>query len=261
MLPTAQPHTVVMTACLRPEAQFAGQLRRVDPAIREQDYLAGLDFWLQLPDPRITRIIFIENTLAPLEALAAHVRNRNPRGRECEFISIDCNRTPPGLHYGYAEYRLMDEGLARSRLYAASSHLIKATGRYRFPGITRLLDSLPADYRVAADARDNRRFVPKPQTMITAPLFLSTREFYEAHLRRVYQRMRPPPPWWGQFIEDALYEELMPLRGQPGVILRWKVNCDPAGIGANGDHYRNARKRLLSTARAVGRKLLPDWWF
>ena len=261
MLTRDQPHTVVMTACLRPEAQFVGRLNRVDPELRARDYLAGLDFWLQLPDPRITRIIFIENTLAPLAVFEARARTSNPHGRACEFISIDCNRTPPGLHYGYAEYRLMDEGLAQSRLFGESSHLIKATGRYRFPDISRLLNTVPPDYRVAADARHNRWFVPKPLTMVTAPLFLATREFFEAHLRRVYRRLRPPPPWWGQFIEDAMYEELMPLRGQPGVILRWKVNCNPVGVGANGRTYDTPRKRLLSAARAVGRRLLPNWWF
>ena len=60
------PHTVVMTACLRPDPQFARQLQRVDPAERTRDYADALRFWLTLPDRRIEAVIFIENTLAPL---------------------------------------------------------------------------------------------------------------------------------------------------------------------------------------------------
>ncbi|HEV8073722.1 MAG TPA: hypothetical protein VGP21_06280, partial [Opitutaceae bacterium] len=111
-------YTVVMTACFRPEAQFAAQLVRIDAETRERDCAAALDFWLGLADERIAGIIFIENTGASLEALKQRCEARNPRGIPCEFISISCNQTPPGFHYGYAEFRMIDEGLQRSRLYA-----------------------------------------------------------------------------------------------------------------------------------------------
>jgi hypothetical protein len=255
------PHTVVMTACLRPDPQFARQLQRVDPAERTRDYADALRFWLTLPDRRIEAVIFIENTLAPLDELAAEAGRSNPFGRACEFISVDCNRTPPGLHYGYAEFRMIDEGLARSRLYGGSRYLIKATGRYRFPAISRLLDALPAGYQVAVDSRRNRRFIPKPQFIVTAPLLLGSTPFFEQYLRQAYRQMHLPPPWRGQFIEDALYDVLTPLEGQPGVILRWPVNCNPAGIGANGQAYDTISKRLLALLRAAGRRVLPGWWF
>jgi hypothetical protein len=250
-----------MTACIRPEPQFARHLQRVDPAQRSRDYAEALRFWLTLPDRRIAALIFIENTLAPLDELQRAAERSNPHGRECEFVSVDCNQTPPGLHYGYAEFRMIDEGLARSRLYARSPYLIKATGRYRFPAISRLLDALPPGYQVAVDSRRNRRLVPKPQFIVTAPLLLSARPFFEQHVRPAYRQMHLPPPWRGQFIEDALYDVLMPFEGQAGVILRWPVNCNPIGIGANGRAYDTLSKRAIALLRATGRRVLPGWWF
>ena len=258
---SAKPrYTVVMTACFRPEAQFAAQLVRIDAGIRERDCAAALDFWLGLEDERIAGIIFIENTGASLEALKHHGETHNPRGIPCEFISISCNQTPPGFHYGYAEFRMIDEGLQRSRLYADSSRLIKATGRYRFPRISRLLDHLPAEFALAADARRNHRFVPKPQQIITAPLILARRDYFERYVRPAWRLLQPPPPYRGQFVEDVLYDTLIPLAGQPGIILRWPVNCNPAGIGANGDVYGTGRKIILSLMRSIMRRLRPNWW-
>jgi len=184
-----------------------------------------------LPDLRINRIIFLENTSHPLDEFATLAARDNPFGRECEFLSFNANDIPAGLHYGYAEYHMIDVGLARSRLWPASDYLIKATGRYRFPGISRLLDRLPPGFLVAADTRENTRFTSKPYHFVAAPLLVAQRDYFDRHIRTAYQRMHPPPPYYGQFIEDTLYEVLMPLRGQDGVVLRWPVNCDQIGIG------------------------------
>ncbi len=257
----APRYAVVLTACLRPAPDFAASLVRTDPAVRLADYREALRFWLHLPDRRLDRIIFLENTGASLDGLEDLTRHDNPFERPCEFCSFEANDIPPGLHYGYAEYRMLDLGLERSRLWPTVGHVIKATGRYRFPRISRLLDRLPPDCVVAADARHNRRLVPKPQYIVTAPLWVARRDFFEQHLRRAYLRMHPPPPHRGQFIEDVLYDVLMPLREQPGVLLRWPVNCDPQGVGANGDDYDAPRRRVLRWLRAAGRRVLPHWWF
>ncbi len=157
---------------------------------------------------------------------------------------------------------MIDEGLQHSRLYADHGiRLIKATGRYQFPHISRLLDHLPAgDFALAADARNNQRFVPKSQQIITAPLILARRDYFERYIRPAWRLLQPPPPYRGQFVEDVLYDTLMPLAGQPGVILRWPVNCDPVGIGANGDVYGTGRKIILSMMRSLTRRFLPNWW-
>ncbi len=258
---STRPYTVIMTACFRPDAQFASAIVRTNVDERRADYATGLRFWLALPDPRITRIIFIENTSGDLAFLEEIARRENPHQRACEFISIDCNRTPAGLHYGYAEFDLIDEGLKLSRLYPESAGIIKATGRYAFPQITRLLNKLPADFELAVDTRNNRLFSPKPYHFVPSPLLVCSRSGFEAHVRTAYRDMHLPPPWHGQFIEDVLYDRVMKLKGRKGYILRWPVNCDPMGLGANGDRYRTPKKRLFALARGLGRIIIPGWWF
>ena len=257
----ARSYTVIMTACFHPDTQFKSSLVRVAADERRLDYAAALRFWLAHPDARITSIIFIENTASDLSFLEKISQQENPRGRRCEFISIDCNRTPQGLHYGYAEFQLIDEGLKHSELYAQSAAFIKATGRYTFPDISRLLNRLPGDFAVAVDMRHNSFLSPKPYYFVPAALLLFSRAAFEAHIRGAYRDMHLPPPWRGQFVEDVLHDRLFPLKGQQGAILRWPVNCDAAGVGANGDRYRSPKKRLVALARGIGRIILPGWWF
>ena len=101
-----------MTACIQPEPQFVEQLLRTNPEIRRRDYEEALRFWLALPEPCITGIILIENSGADLGSLTRVAASFNPFGRKCEFISAPGGPTPPGFHYGYTEFRMIDEGLA-----------------------------------------------------------------------------------------------------------------------------------------------------
>lgn len=249
--------TIVLTASVRPVAPVV----RSDPALRLNDYRAGLKFWLELPDKRIRRIIFLENTAYPLGELESEARRANPYNRGLEFVSLDCNVLPPGLHYGYPEFLLVDRGLAASKLYAETSAFFKATGRYTFPTFSRLLDRLPENWVFAGDSRRNRRFTPYPQEFTSCGLLGCERNFFEQHVRYLYQQMRPLPEYRKQFIEDLLFDAVIPLKDQPGVVLRWPVNCEASGVGANNDQFDTPKKKLLRVARAVGRRVAPDIWF
>ena len=250
--------TVVLTATIRTTVPVA----RADPALRLADYRRGLRFWLELPDPRIRRLLFIDNSDHPLDQLETDAAAYNPHDRECEFVSLDCNVLPPNLHYGYTEFQLLDLGLAQSRSYGRSRAFLKATGRYTFPTVSRLLDRLPDNCVFAGDSRNNLRFERQPRRFTNCALLYFTRDFYDRHLRSLYRQMRPAPPWTReQFIEDVMFDQLMPLRGEPGVVLRWPVNCEPSGIGANDDNYDTPRKKLQRGLRALGRRFTPHWWF
>lgn len=253
--------TAVLTACIRPGDNMAAHIRRMRPEERIQDYRAALTSWLRRREPRITQLIFIDNSGHPLEELEAHAREQNEFGRRCEFISLPFMPLPDGLHHGYLELKLMDEGFARSRLFGATPHFLKATGRYRFPAISRLLDRLPEDFHVAVDSRDNRFFVRHPQRFTGAALMLFSTAYYDGHLRTLYRKMRPAPPPRHQFIEDMLFDFLAPHRGEEGYVLRWPVNCDPEGICANGESWNSGRRRLFALGRGAGRRLMPAWWF
>ena len=51
---------VVMTATVTPST--GAVVGRSDPNLRREDYAAGLRFWLNHPDPRLTRIVLLENS-------------------------------------------------------------------------------------------------------------------------------------------------------------------------------------------------------
>lgn len=249
-------YSVVMTACINPDST---NVYRSDPELRLRDYQESLKFWLGMNDTRIKNIIFIENSGYPLNSLESIFDSYNPWNRNCEFISLNCNTIPPGVHYGYAEFKLLDLGLEKSQLIKTSDYLIKATGRYQFPTISRLLNRLPKEYKMAADTRDVSRFVPYPRRNVTVALIISSIDFYKQHLRKVYQEMQPLPR--KSFIEDIFYDLLIPMRNDPGIILRFPCNCESQGIGGNGDYYGSKKKRVLAVCRAFGRVILPNWWF
>ncbi|MEO6847043.1 MAG: hypothetical protein ABI443_06195, partial [Chthoniobacterales bacterium] len=109
--------TAVLTACIQPMAAMSAHIQRTKPEQRLADYREALTFWLHLPDPRITHLLFIDNSDYPLEELEAHATAQNKFKRKLEFISLPVMPLPPDLHYGYLEFRIMDEGFAKSKLY------------------------------------------------------------------------------------------------------------------------------------------------
>lgn len=253
--------TAVLTACIRPGGEMTQHIQRTQPEQRLADYKEALTFWLHLPDPRIAKLIFIDNSDYPLDELRAHAEKENIHQKPCEFISLPVMPLPEGLHYGYLEFKLMDEGFAKSALYNTTPFIMKVTGRYRFPAITRLLNALPDAFHVAVDSRDNELFTRWPRHFTAAALLLFETAYYERELRRIHLQMQPAPPMRRQFIEDVLFDKLIEKRKEPGFILRWPVNCDPQGVGASGDSYASRRKQVISFLRGAGRKILPNWWF
>ena len=252
---------IVMTACIAPKAGAREHLRRADPAVRLRDYEAALRFWLTLREPRITGIIFADNSGHPLDSLQ-QVAAGFPAAPPVEFLSFDSPPPPEGLNYGYTEFLLVNDALARSRLAASARYFIKVTGRYRFPDLPRLLRRLPRDFRVAIDCRGGRPSGRLKQPMASTPLAIFDRVFYLESLAALPHRMVPAPPWDGRlhYIEFMLFDALYPRRTEPGIILRWPCNCEAHGIGANGDDYMTPRKRIQHAVRAVCRVLRPSLW-
>ena len=62
------------------------------------------------------KIVFIENTGYPLQALQDAASAADIYQKEVEFISLQCNDCPPGLTYGYPELTMLDVALPQSRL-------------------------------------------------------------------------------------------------------------------------------------------------
>jgi hypothetical protein len=257
----APAFTVLMTASVAPKKGVREMLKRSDPEQRLKDYQTGLQFWLSLDEPRIKGVVFAENTGFPLSGLRGFAEERNSRGLPLEFLSFDYPPVSPNLSYGCSEFQLVREAVARSAVAAQTEYFVKATGRYTFPDIRRLLARLPAEFKIAGDSKGFRPFGRKTSPLMTVALILFRTGFFQSDVAPLVDTMIPAPPWTrSQFIETVLFDAFYPRRLEPGVILRWPCNCEPRGIGSNGDNYATARKRLQSALRAIARVARPSLW-
>lgn len=249
-------YTVLMTACIDPTAGWV-PLHRKNPATRLRDYCEGMRFWLELNDPRITGLVFIDNSAHPLNTLRELAASTNPWSRQVEFLSIDDNHYPPDVHYGYAELGMIDAALTSSRLLCATSHFIKATGRLTFPDVGRLLDRIPTSCVFAVDSRNTTLLTRHPQMFIATQLMVFAPDFYKEHLLGCKVELKKPLT----HVEELVFRKLMPFKSRRGAILRWPVNVAPKGIAAHWDkNYSSPRQTLVNAVRAACRILLPNWW-
>jgi hypothetical protein len=255
---TADQYLLVMTACVDP-SRGEYRLNRSDPQIRLNDYKQALRFWLRFGDPRIRNILFIENSAHPLDELASVAASENPLAKNIEFISLDCNWYPPGGHYGYAELRMLDLGLGTSGLRQKTTHMIKVSGRFQFPTLTKLLDRLPAQFDAAADARVwsvlGRRL---EQPYVTTQIVLFGHDFYEKHLQECYRELEHGSE---SHMETIYYRKLRELAPNHQIVLRFPCNASPVGFPAHRDRsYTHPAQILANGVRGMARRVLPNWW-
>lgn len=254
-------YCVLLTATIAPTLSADMQLVRSDPVLRRQDYEQALRSWLATPLDWLAGLVFVENSGADLRSLRQIAEKENTAGIPVEFISCRFPPPPPGLHYGYSEACLVLHALETSELLRKSEYFIKATGRYLFPDVNRLVRSLPEHYDIAVDCKLSKFWARDRHYLANFALALFRRRFFEEQLQCLPSRMVPAPPWTrAQFIEAVLYDRLLELKAEHRIIWRWPVGCEPLGIGANGDHYGSAKKRLQRRVRSVGRCVLPWLW-
>ncbi len=251
-------HLLVMTACIDP-SRGEYRLNRADPNIRLNDYKTALRFWLRFKDERIRNILFIENSNYPLDDLRSIANQENHLQKRVEFISLDCNWYPPGGHYGYAELRMLDLGLQASELRRSTTHMIKVSGRFKFPSLSRLLDRLPDEFDAVADARawlTLRRRLSAPY--VTTQIILFAHAFYMKYLQRCYHDLELGRE---SHMETIYYRKLAELAKENRVIFRFPCNVSPVGFPAHRDRsYSHPSQVLVNAFRSVARRALPKWW-
>jgi hypothetical protein len=258
---------LVLTSTVSPAR--GAKVRRSDSELRREDYMNALAFWLNLQDPRLNRIVFIENSGADLSGFEALVRRNNPHNKTVEFISTGITEIPDGIHYGWGELQMLDEGLSQSRLFAQATHFVKATGRLTFPRIGRLIDRMPAGCDVLVDCRipisEYRRgimlipaLVQRRGAYASTQLAIFRKLTYEKYFRGIYRNMKP----WTRAgsMESVIYDRLQEVAKEISVVWRFPVNCDPVGIGArNGANYQSTQKRVMSAVRGLLRPFDSIW--
>jgi hypothetical protein len=248
-------YLLVLTACIDPSSGTA-RLKLADPEIRLEQYRKALEHWLLATDPRLAKILFLENSGYPLDKLRELVDKGNPLRKQVEFIQVSNNNYPAHLDYGYPELGMLDEATNTSKLMAESKYFIKATGRLIFPKLSRLLNRLPADYLFAVDCH-LPVYLISWSPGVNSNLMIFSVEFYKTQLLDVKSKMNDV----FRNMETLLYYKLMDYYKTPGAILRWPISVDPVGYDAQwGKSYNTPRRRVISAARSVGRAFLPGIW-
>lgn len=245
---------VVLTATITPVK--GAQITRTNPDERKRDYIVAFRSWIQNRDPRLSRILFVENSGANLDDFQREAEAAPDK--DIEFISVPPISLPSGLHYGYAEMHMLDYALSRSRHRSTTTHMIKATGRLQFPNISALLDRLPSEFDIAVDTCQALPFGLRPQAFIPTQLFLASHSFYGTSLQNSYHDLRPDYPF---YIEHLIYERLKTMPDNPRILNRWPISVEPTGVaGYSGKQYDRLSRRVLTTLRAVLRKPIPGFW-
>ncbi len=261
--PPATPHyLLVMTATVTPAP--GAQVKRSSPQVRLEDYKRALRFWLRYPHACAERILFLENSGADLSELGAIAKDENPLGREVEFVSLPVHEIPPGGNYGYSEMQMLDEGLALSTLRAATTHMIKTTGRLTFPALGKALDRIEKSARESSSAFelmiDCRRLgFPRRGSDARVQLFVCTHDFCDRVLRKANREMNSSG---ARLLEQLIFRKVIPFLGQPGYYLRFPCSIDPVGtFGFKDRRYDSPRTALSRRIRAILRVVAPGYWW
>jgi hypothetical protein len=248
-------YLLVLTACIDPSTGPA-RISLTDSLTRLEQYRKALEYWLLATDPRLAKILFLENSGYPLDKLRELVDKGNPLKKQVEFIQLSNNNYPAHLDYGYPELGMLDEATNTSKLMAESKYFIKATGRLIFPKLSKLLNRLPTDYLFAVDCH-LPVYLISWSPGVNSNLMIFSVEFYKKEMLDIKSRMNDV----FRNMEALLYYKLMDHYKTPGAILRWPINVDPVGYDAQwGKSYSTPRRRVISAARSVGRALLPGIW-
>lgn len=249
---------VVMTACIDPSSG-SYQLTRNAPSVRLEDYKTALRFWLSYPDQRIHHILFIDNSNYPLDALQEIARHENPQKKEVEFISLDCNWYPPNGHYGYAELLMLDLGLEKSNLRKYTTHMIKVSGRFKFPNVNRLLDKLPDDFDAVADTRAWQSLTRRhAHPNVTTQIILFKHDFYRKYLQNCHKDLKEGID---THMEGIYYSKMLSLKDTHRIQFRFPINVDPVGTPAHrAKSYQHPSQRAKNAVRGISRRLFPNWW-
>ena len=255
-------YLLVMTSCIDPHAGHESIIRS-DPLVRLKDYKEALRFWLHYPDRRIDKILFIDNSGYSLSELKNIVTNENTSNKEVEFISLNCNWYPKSVSYGYAEMHMLDVGLEQSKLRNTVSHIIKVTGRLKFPQLTRLLNHIVTDFDIVADARLwQTPFRKYKKSFVCTQIILFSYSFYMKYISNTYKEMCRSDYWVETFLFKKLFYLYQNDNGKiKRIYMRFPCSVDPIGNPAHRlRSYTSFSQLVVNFIRSTLRKVAPFWW-
>jgi hypothetical protein len=240
------PFQMVLTASISPNGTF---IKLTDTDTRRQQYLHAVAALLATADPIVDGITFIENTGADLALFEQLVARENHFQKKVELISLKLNDFPVEYGIGYGEFRLLDEGIAQSKLIGPGTHIVKLTGRLRVRNLPAILHRIPASLDLALDIAPYRD--PR-DGFVDTRLMVISQSFYMGRIAGMYQQVNGSQ---NITAEHCLYQV---VRNSPQANILPRLPLEPrwAGYsGSTGMQYDSLWMRLRYPAR-VARRLV-----
>lgn len=139
-LHSISPPCLLLTATVQVREDIRLTARR-DTGTRLNDYKQAFEQWVA--NPKVSSIVFVENSGFDLSAFEAIARNA-PEKR-VEFISFECPPFDGGVGgKSYGEMLCIERCLQDSQLLKAAPSFLKVTGRYYVANINSLIDFIAA---------------------------------------------------------------------------------------------------------------------
>jgi hypothetical protein len=249
----SRPTTLLMTATIRPPAGVPS-LHRTDPAVRLQDYVSALRFYLSLRTSIVKNIVFADNSNSDLSALQAIVKE-SQTDKDVEMISF------PGLDYpasngrAFGEFKLIDHVVNKSRIIrqlGPREHFWKTTGRLRVVNLERLVRTMPEGAELYVDLRPRRRWCELRTFAVTVGAY---RKCFEG----CYEELSEPEignPHY--FLFDRIRSWAATKELGFGIVQQMKVVPRIEGIsGWRNQEYLQGKYKWIYWGRVICRKSMP----
>ena len=176
-----------------------------------------------------------------------------------EIVGLPANTEDPNFGKGYGEFKLLDQGLERSRVLRRSDVLWKVTGRLQVLNMTELIATAPADYDFYCDLRSvpliGERFGGNDWMELRA--FSCSVPAYDRLMRGHYPRLKGLSPEH-YFFQSVKAEWRL---GVGNIVPRFRLQPRFAGFGGhrNAD-YQGASYQRKDAIRSLARRLAPWLW-
>jgi hypothetical protein len=141
---------LLLTGTVKPENMILTKL--MDPAIRKEQYLRALDFWLTKTS---IRIVFVENSGVNLSSYFQD----EIASKRLEILTFKDNTSPRELGKGFGEINCMLYAHTVSRFIKDADFIFKVTGRLKIMNFESFLNRLASnEIDVSADLSNNLNF-------------------------------------------------------------------------------------------------------
>ncbi len=240
------PFQMVLTASIHPNGMF---VKVSDSVTREKQYLGAVEALLRTASPLVGGVTLIENTGADLNSFHELADRENRYQKKVEFISLNLNDYPREYGIGYGEFRLLDAGIAASKILTPDHHLVKLTGRLIVSNLTSMLGAMPEAVDMALDLKPSKDV---SSGWCDSRLMVFSYNFYQSRIVGMYKQVNGTK---NVTAEHCLYQV---VRNSPGARIMARLPREPQWVGYSGStgmQYDSWKMRVKYPLKAIWRAM------